>query len=285
MAEPDTDPEGRPLPPQATMGLLNYVTAHALDEDYAHASAARGASTGGGASDRHRRNLATMLVLAAFGILVATAGVQTSRGEPARQTSKESLVAQVQDRQEGLADMRSRLARLQTEVDQAQNDRLDTTSAGRTLQDQLTELGSSAGTEAVTGPGVRITVDDSAEVVTRRQVVLDTDLQILVNGLWASGAEAVAINGQRLTTLSAIRVAGDAITVNLKSLAHPYVVEAIGNPDQLPARFVDSAAGTWWLNLQAVYDLQFEMTRQDSLTLPAAPDVQLRHVRLRGGDR
>jgi uncharacterized protein YlxW (UPF0749 family) len=281
----DIDPEGRPLPPQATMGLLNYVTAHALDEGYAHASAAHRTSTEDGAADRRPRNLATMLVLAVFGVLLATAGVQTARSEPASQSSKESLVAQVQDRREGLADARSRLTRLRAEVDQAQNDLLASTGAGRTLKDQLSELGSSAGTEAVTGPGVRITVDDSAEVVTRRQVVLDTDLQILVNGLWASGAEAVAINGQRLTTLSAIRVAGDAITVNLRSLEHPYVVEAIGNPDQLPARFVDSAAGTWWLNLQAVYDLQFEMTREDSLTLPAAPDVQLRHVRLPGGQR
>jgi uncharacterized protein YlxW (UPF0749 family) len=280
----DTDADGRPLPPQATMGLLNYVTAHALDEGYASASAAR-ASTGEKGPDRRPRHLAAMLVLAVFGVLVATAGVQTARSEPALQSSKESLVTQVQDRREGLAEVRGRLTRLRAEVEQAQSDLLASSRAGRTLQDQLAERGSSAGTEAVTGPGVRITVDDSAEVVTRRQVVLDTDLQILVNGLWASGAEAVAINGQRLTTLSAIRVAGDAITVNLRSLAHPYVVEAIGNPDQLPARFVDSAAGTWWLNLQAVYDLQFEMTREDSLTLPAAPDVQLRHVRLPGGDR
>jgi uncharacterized protein YlxW (UPF0749 family) len=137
----------------------------------------------------------------------------------------------------------------------------------------------------VTGPGVRIVVDDNPRATTDRQTVFDRDLQILVNGLWVSGAEAVSINGQRLTNLSAIREAGQAITVNLRSLSRPYVVSAVGDPDQLPARFIDSAAGSWWLNLKAVYHLQFSITREQSLSLPAAPEVTLREAKARGGSR
>lgn len=136
------------------------------------------------------------------------------------------------------------------------------------------------GTEAVTGPGVRIQVDDSRDA-SSDQVVLDTDLQRLVNGLWASGAEAVDINGQRLTGLSAIRVAGEAITVNLRSLTRPYSIRAIGDPDQLAARFLDSPGGSWWLNLRSVYGLEFEMTTEESLTVPAAPALDLRHAAAR----
>jgi uncharacterized protein YlxW (UPF0749 family) len=129
---------------------------------------------------------------------------------------------------------------------------------------------------------MRIVVDDSDDAGDNRQVVLDTDLQLLVNGLWASGAEAVAINGQRLTSLSSIRVAGDAITVNLQSLTRPYVVTALGDPDQLAARFVESDAGTWWLNLRAVYGLRFSMSNEETLTVPAAPTPTLRHARRLG---
>jgi hypothetical protein len=58
-------------------------------------------------------------------------------------------------------------------------------------------------------------------------------------------------------------------------------VQAIGNPDDLEARFVESAGGTWWLNLQSVYQLRFDLTSEDSVTLPAVPMPALRHARTR----
>ena len=49
--------------------------------------------------------------------------------------------------------------------------------------------------------------------------MLDRDLQVIVNGLWAAGAEAIAVNGQRLTACSAIRSAGEAILVDFRPLS------------------------------------------------------------------
>jgi uncharacterized protein YlxW (UPF0749 family) len=264
------------------MGLLNYITAHSLDEDYAHVSARRPAEPGSG---KRRVHLPTLVILALFGVLVTTAAIQTARSEPVRRSSQESLVAQVQDRRAELAETRAAVTRLRAEVDQAQDAALEASRAGPALRQRLRTLAAATGVEAATGPGVLITVDDSPDAASDRQIVLDTDLQILVNGLWASGAEAVAVNGQRLTTLSAIRVAGDAITVNLRSLTRPYVVTALGDRDQLAARLLESEAGTWWLNLRSVYDLQFEMTTEESLTVPAAPNIDLRHARPPGGSR
>jgi uncharacterized protein YlxW (UPF0749 family) len=275
------DADGRPLPPQARMGLLDYVTAHSLDEDYAHAARHRSAAADAVARGARRR-LPTLVALVVFGALVTTAGVQTARNEPVRQSSRESLLAQVEDRRDELAEARQQIDVLEGAVEEARGQLLETTRAGRTLSDQVETLGLLSGTEPATGPGVRIVVDDSAGAAETRQVVLDTDLQLLVNGLWVSGAEAVAINGQRLTNLSSIRVAGNAITVNLQSLARPYVVEALGDPNQLAARFVESEGGTWWLNLKAVYDLKFSMSNEESLTVPAAPTPTLRHARRPG---
>ena len=59
--------------------------------------------------------------------------------------------------------------------------------------------------------------------------VRDRDMQRVVNGLWESGAEAISVNGQRLTALSAIRAAGDAILVDNKPLVPPYTVLAVGD--------------------------------------------------------
>ena len=101
-----------------------------------------------------------------------------------------------------------------------------------------------------TGPGVLVVVDDSPSAAAdARDRVLDLDLQVLANGLWEAGAEAVAINGHRLSSLTAIRSAGDAITVDYRSLTRPYRVEAIGDPRTLQAYLLSlllGRGGTTW---------------------------------------
>lgn len=265
------------------MSLLDRVTAGSLDRDYAFVAARRGAGGEPGEPPRPpRRHLASMLVLLGFGVLLATAGVQTARTAPQRESSQEALVAQVQDRRAELRAARARLGEVRDQVEEAQAAALETSGFGRELQDRLTRLGASGGTVPVRGDGVRVTVDDAPGGASGPQAVLDTDVQILVNGLWLAGAEAIDINGQRLTNLSSIRVAGEAITVNLRSLSRPYVITAVGNADELAARFVETDGGQWWLNLQAVYGLQFTLTTEESLTVPATPLPTLRHARPAG---
>ena len=76
-----------------------------------------------------------------------------------------------------------------------------------------------------------------------------TDLALLVNGLWRAGAEAIAINGQRLTARSAIRNSGAAINVNGRPpLSPPYVVTAIGDTKTLQADLLDTSTGLAFQN-------------------------------------
>ena len=138
------------------------------------------------------------------------------------------------------------------------------------------------GTIPVTGPGIRMVVDDAPGADSARNQVLDTDLQRLVNGVWEAGAEAVALNGERLTNLSTIRLAGGAITVNSRSLRRPYVVTAIGNPNTLPARFAETSSGQAWLDLQREVGLQLKIKPEDSLTLPGS-EVSLRFANQESG--
>jgi uncharacterized protein YlxW (UPF0749 family) len=168
------------------------------------------------------------------------------------------------------------VARLRTRVGELQAERLRLTRQLIASDAVARRAGAAAGTVPVTGPGMVVTVDDAPDATSDRQRVYDQDLQKLVNGLWAAGAEAVSVNGQRISSLTAIRLAGQAITVNFRSLRRPYVVSAIGDPDELPARFVDTAGGTWWLNLKQVYGLRFDLSSADSLRLPAVRPPLLR---------
>jgi uncharacterized protein YlxW (UPF0749 family) len=254
------------------MPLLDYITSTSMDADYAHVAARRGDTT----PVSVRPGLAALVVTLLFGVLVATAAVQTSRNAADAQTGRASLVSQIKSRSEQVDRRRERVVTLRQEVDSLQTRYLDATTRGRSLAARLTRVESTTGAGAVTGPGVRVVVDDAPGGDQR---VLDKDLQKLANALWVSGAEAISVNGQRLTTLSAIRLAGNAITVNGVSLAGPYTVLAVGDPDTMPARFVETDHGQDWVDLKTVFGLQFTMTTsEESLRLPAAKRLNLRHA-------
>lgn len=262
------------------MGLLNYLTATSLDEDYAHVSERRRRDPASGEPGRGRRGHGTALVvLALFGVLVATAFVQTSRSAEDVAVRHDELVAQVVDRREQLDRQRALAGQLRAEIESMQDVYLRATTEGRALEERLTGLGLATGAEPARGPGVRVVVDDGPPRGGEDAEVLDVDLQKLVNGLWLAGAEAVAVNGERLTALSAIRLAGFQITVNYQRISGPYTVTAIGDPATLAARFVDTPGGQWWLDLQALYGVQFRIDRAESLTMPASRRVDLRHAR------
>src|SRR3954454_13311841 len=119
-----------PPPPQAVMGLLNYITATSLDEDYAHVSRQRRAAVEEPAAKRQPVR-GGLVVLAAFGVLVATAGVQTARDADVSATSRESLVRQVNARSAQLTRQRTTVQDLQRELSGLRSGQLNATTEGR----------------------------------------------------------------------------------------------------------------------------------------------------------
>jgi uncharacterized protein YlxW (UPF0749 family) len=271
------DPSTRPLPQRVTMGLLPYLNAHALDEDYADA-AARRAAVGTGTTPRRRFGRRSAVVLAVFAVLAMTAAVQTSQDSDSEEKERRALISQVKDRRESVAEQRTVIETLAAENRRLEGDLLRSSDDASSVLANLDLLRLRAGTSVATGPGVEVIADDAEDAESDRNKVLDSDLQKLVNGLWQAGAEAISINGERLTVLSAIRHAGSAITVNFTSLSRPYKILAIGNPETLPGRFADTTSGQAWLDLQGEVGLKFSIVTRSSLRLPAADTPQLRHV-------
>lgn len=274
------EPEPARLPPQATLGLLEYLTAHAVDEDYAFvAERERAVRAAAGDWTRRRRRVGPLgaVAVACFAVLVVAAGVQNSRGAAADEEDRRELAGQVSRARAQLEEERTRLAALQRETDRLQTRQLASDESATGLRTRIERLGARTGTLAVTGPGVRVVAEDAPGSTTDRTTVLDSDLQRLANGFWEAGAEAISINGQRLTNLSTIRVAGGAITVNARSLRAPYVLLVVGDPDTLPARFAETTSGQAWLDLERQVGLRLSITPQDELRLPAS-EVTLRYV-------
>ena len=101
------------------------------------------------------------------------------------------------------------------------------------------------------------------------QQVRDSDLAILVDGLWNAGAEAISVNGKRLTNLTAFRNVGPAIHIGITPLVPPYTVLVIGDPDTLPANLLESTFGQQWYSLVESLGFVYDIDPDDSL--PARP--------------
>lgn len=269
----------RPLPSRVTMGLLPYLNSHAVDEDYALAAERRGARDGTpGTTAQQRFGRRSAAVLAIFALLAMTAAVQTSRASDSEEKERRALIEQVKERRTSVAEQRAAIETLVRENRRLEEDLLRSTGAATSVLADRDLLRLRSGTSVATGPGVEVVADDADNAEDDRNKVLDSDLQKLVNGLWQAGAEAISINGERLTVLSAIRHAGSAITVNYTSLSRPYRILAIGDPATLPGRFAETTSGQAWLDLQGEVGLTFSMVTRDSLRLPAAEMPVLRHV-------
>lgn len=190
-----------------------------------------------------------MLVVAfvVLGFLLAIAASQNYRAAPAAEKQRNELVERVEQADGRLNDLRNRQTALVGEVRGLQAGALSESDAA--LQKKVDDLELQVGSIAVTGPGLKVVVDDAKNADDKEGRLLDVDLQQLVNGLWTAGAEAIAVNGHRLTSLTAIRGAGSAITVDYSSLNPPYTVLAIVTPTPCrpgsPRARAASGCSTW----------------------------------------
>ncbi|KRE56103.1 DUF881 domain-containing protein [Phycicoccus sp. Soil748] len=184
---------------------------------------------------------AVPLVALGAGLLFATSAA-TAKGTDLRSsTSDVPGLIREQTRQNAIA--AQRVASLRADVDrlsalQAPGDRRVTQ-----LTADADALTLSAGTQGVSGPTVRVSMTDAKTVpdtlpdgfTVDDYVVHQQDVQAVVNALWQGGAEAMMLMDQRIISTSAVRCVGNTLILQGRVYSPPYVITAIGNPDDLQA--------------------------------------------------
>lgn len=269
-------PQPFPVP-----SLLRALLSEHLDPGYAAAAAERdrSAAPAPGASRAAVwlwQALAALLVAAVFAVAVA----QARSVAPGEHTAQQVLVGNV--RSAGMFTDRLAAQRdaLSGHVDELRRDRFANDAAGQRLLTGLDELSLGSASAAMRGPGLRLTVTDPGvgrilsdvskqRVSGSQQIILDRDLQLVVNSLWASGAEAISVGGVRIGPNVTIRQAGGAILVDNNPISSPYMILAIGPPHELQEAF-DRSTGLHRLRLLEVsYGVVVRVDRDDALTLPA----------------
>jgi uncharacterized protein YlxW (UPF0749 family) len=262
---------------RARTPLLELVTRESLDLDYQEVAGRRSDPGLAAGPTRHR---GTAVAVGVFGLLVAVAAVQNSRNADVDEASQNALIDRIEVRKDAVSSLQDRIVDLRAQNEVRALRAVDLTVTLQNVEEVRADLALGAGFAAAEGSGLRVTVDDQPQG-DPDGLVRATDLRVLVNGLWQAGAEAVAINGRRLTSLSAIVNSDIAIQVNKGPLSPPYVVQAIGGQN-LDADFVETQSGLTFLALAEQFGFVVERDTVSSLLLPAAsPSLQ----RLRYAER
>jgi uncharacterized protein YlxW (UPF0749 family) len=269
-------PERAPLPAHVTMPLLDVVIRNSLDQDYQHVAAVR-AAAGEPAGARPMRWRAAVVV-GLFGLLLVIAAVQNQSEAGTEALAREALIHQTQAKSNELRGANRQIGDLREEIQSGNSALARLTRAERSAAAANLKLAAVAGYAVVTGEGVKVTLDN-APGGAPEGVVHDEDLATLVDGLWAAGAEAISINGRRLTVTSGIRTAGSAILVHDSALRPPYVLQAIGDRNALQSRFVETSSGSSFLGLRSRFGFVFRMQNEKQLRLPAAPRPDVARAR------
>lgn len=271
-----------------SMSLLTEVMRNPLDPGYAAAARARAASGDQGPARRGPALTVTLLSAVVVGALTAAAILDLRL--PGTTDARTILLEEIAQRTRSADAAEARVEELRAEVERLQEEALAADGSG--VLDLSRRLALQAGATPVTGTGVVLTLDDAPSADDplggdplgedgEAERVVDYDVQIAVNGLWEAGAEAIAVNGQRLTALSAIRSAGGAILVGFRPLEPPYRIQAIGDPAELQTGFARSAASSYLSFVQQRYGLRVGLDRAEALQLPGAGSLSLRYARPR----
>jgi uncharacterized protein YlxW (UPF0749 family) len=212
-------------------------------------------------------------ILLLLGFVVSVTFVQERIREEQLPTRARELEALIRERQETIQGLAAEVTELSRRLADARAVQARRSARGAQVIDQLERLRAPAGLAAVHGPGVVVELRDNPSAPATREEatdlrIQDVDLQLVVNSLWASGADAVAVNGRRIVSTTAIRTAGEAILVNFRAVSSPYRVVAAGDPEQLRRGVAGSDIARHFEVWRQVYGLGFSLRSADAVTVP-----------------
>ncbi|WP_163572878.1 DUF881 domain-containing protein [Fodinicola feengrottensis] len=233
----------------------------------------------------NRRRAASVLAAIVVGLVLVTAYNETVANAPQTTRTRQGLLSDIRQGTASTQQLDRQAQALRQQVSADRSSRLSTDNTGAAVAARLKQLELTTGLAAATGPGVIVSVADGptpknptpgAPTLWRVQ---DTDLQGVVNALWALGAEAISVNGERLSPLSTIRSAGGAILVDFEPVSSPYEVKAIGDPKALPTAYAQSLSAVQLRAYNKDYGIKLTITAADSMALPAAATPNLRFAK------
>jgi uncharacterized protein YlxW (UPF0749 family) len=204
-------------------------------------------------------------------------------------SSTTDIATLVQERARSVAALREREQQLQQDVAALTASVQD--GAVATARRQASRLAPAAGLTAVQGPGLRIELDDAPRdreipdgVDPNWLIVHQQDIQAFVNAMWAGGATAISLQGQRLISTSGIKCVGNTVVIKGVPYSPPYVIEAVGDPAALRISLEGSQAVQSYRSYVEQYSLGLTVETLAAIEIPAYEGaLRLEHARAKPG--
>lgn len=230
---------------------------------------------------RQQKNMLFLTALSLLlGVMMITAVNTNHAGEAKEDYELQETIAYIESLEEESATLQEQIQATREQISAIQNERAAGESELADLMVELEQLRAYAGLTELVGPGLVITMDDNtvgAELAQKNNpssynasnyIIHDKDLRYTLREL-APYSEAVAINGIRIIDTTSIRCVGTTVYINATRESPPYVIQVIGDPDQLELALQNSA------RYQALIRAAMPITvsRSQEITVPAYTGV------------
>ncbi|MEO6144264.1 MAG: DUF881 domain-containing protein [Dermatophilaceae bacterium] len=227
------------------------------------------------------------LVAAGAGLMFATSA-QTSQGTDLRSAGGTNLVDVVRAQDLVVRQRAALVKALQDEVDSLTAQAAPGSAAVARLRAATAQLAAAAGTQAVSGPVLAVSLDDAKRTAASLPegftandlVVHQQDVQAVVNALWAGGAEAMMLMDQRVVSTSAVRCVGNTLILQGRVYSPPYVIQAIGDTSAMREALASSRQVATYREYVDTFGLRYDVTSKSQASFPAyAGSLSLMHAR------
>ncbi|RXT15010.1 DUF881 domain-containing protein [Ammoniphilus sp. CFH 90114] len=218
------------------------------------------------------------LVLLAFGFIISysvqfTKSISTSNPSitDSQWEKKQQLQEKILEEQIQVQKLEEQLQKIKQRVSEFEKKMGEQEDQAREVLEELDELRMWAGLLPVTGKGLMVTLNDSKTLPESGNmndyIVHEEQIRQVVNELFSSGAEAISINGQRLTTISAIRCVGPTVLVNEVKTVPPFEISVIGESEILLSAL--EMPGGVIQSLKEFSNIEVKLEKKDKVDLPA----------------
>ncbi|HET6560365.1 MAG TPA: DUF881 domain-containing protein [Marmoricola sp.] len=233
---------------------------------------------------RRRWGMLTPLAFAGAGVLLVTSAVNAD-GTDLRPDTSSDLADLAQQETARVQRLHEEVAELNADIETL-SDQLDDTKVEE-LQQQIDALEMPAGLTAVEGPGITVTLEDAPRETQEaagddvsNAIVHQQDIQAVANALWAGGAEAMTLQGQRVVSTTGIKCVGNTVLLHGVTYSPPYVISAIGDVDAMRAQIESSPYLAAYLEAVDQYQLGWDVEEEAHLELPAfTGSTEMRYAR------
>ena len=217
--------------------------------------------------------LGTPVAFIAAGTLMVTSSIN-SGGTDIRPDRYADLADLARQETARVQELRSDVEELNQEIERLTG-QLDNANLAE-LQAQIDALSTPAGLTAVEGPGVTVTLQDAPKEIREsagdqvsNAIVHQQDIQAVVNAMWAGGAEAMTLQGQRVISTTGIKCVGNTVLLHGVTYSPPYVVSAIGNVDRMRDRIASDPYIRAYLQAVDQWELGWDIKVESSIQAPA----------------